>query len=209
MPSAAAGADHRHRLAGLDLRAAQHLVGRRQCVGDDAHFRRMRLVVEPFRIFDEDVRRQLDVFGIAAVAFQPDIAAAVHAERLELREAETAMAAVEIEISGDAVAHFEPRHARPDRDDLTGDLVADDARKFDFAAAGLGVLDGEPRAAGDDARHRLARTGRRIGHRHHFERRVRPPQHHRFHAISRPLAHVLSENRFPLFGIMPCHVILD
>jgi hypothetical protein len=179
---AAAGADDRHRLAALDLRAAQHLVGRRQRVGDDAHFRRMLLVVEPIGVLDEDMRGQLDVFGIAAVAFKTDVAVAVHAERLQLRETKPAMAAVEIEISRDAVALFEPRHAGSERDDLAGDFVPDDARKFDLPAASLGVLDGQARAASDDARDRLARTGRGIRHLHHFERGVGPPQHHRFHA---------------------------
>ena len=179
---AAAGAENRNRLAGFDRRPAQHLVGRRQRVGDDAHLRRMLFVVEAVGILDEDVRRQLDVFGVAAVAFEPDIAAVVFAQRFELREAIPAMAAVEIEVRGDAVADPERRHAGADRDDLPGDLVPDDARKFDLPAAGLGVLDGQPGAAGDDAGDRFARSRDRIGHLRHFEGHVRPPQKHRFHA---------------------------
>ena len=101
----------------------------------------MFFVVEPFRVFDEDVRGQLDVFGIAAVAFQPDIAAAVLAQRLQIGEAVTAMTAIEIEIGGDAVADFESRYAGTDVDDFARDLMADDARKFYFAPAGFGVLD--------------------------------------------------------------------
>ena len=61
------------------------------------------------------------------------------------------------------VAGFEPAHARAGLDDLAGDLVADDARELDLPPPGLDVLDGQACAAGDDARHRLARAGHRIG----------------------------------------------
>ena len=159
----AAGADHRDGFAGLDARPAQHLVGRRQRVGDDADLGGMLLVIEALRQLDEVLRRQLDVFGVGAVAFQPDLAAAVLAQRLEIGQAPAAMAAVEIEIGGHRVADLEPAHAGAHLDDLAGDLVADDARELDFPPPGLGVLDGQPGAAGDDARHRLAGTGHRIG----------------------------------------------
>ena len=71
------------------------------------------------------------------------------------------MAAVEIEIGGhrDRPA-CSAVHARAGLDDLAGDLVADDARELDLPPPGLGVLDGQARAAGDDARHRLARARR-------------------------------------------------
>ena len=111
---AAAGADHGDGFARLDARAAQHLVGRRQRIGDDADFGRMPLVVQGFRQLDEDVGGQLDVFGVAAVAVQPDIAATVAAQRLEVCQAPAAMAAVEIEIGGHAVADRRAR-SRPRR----------------------------------------------------------------------------------------------
>jgi hypothetical protein len=57
----------------------------------------MRFIVETVRQLDEVRRRQLDVFGIGAVAFQPDLAAAVLAQRLQIVQAPAAMAAVEIE----------------------------------------------------------------------------------------------------------------
>ena len=41
--------------------------------------------------------------------------------------------------------------------------MADDARKGDLSPASLGMLDGEAGAAGNDARHCLARAGDRIG----------------------------------------------
>ena len=73
---AAAGAEHRDGLAGLDLRAAEHLVGRGERVGDDADFGRMRLVVHALRQFEKHVRRQLYVLRIAAVAGHADHAGA-------------------------------------------------------------------------------------------------------------------------------------
>src|SRR6185503_17273091 len=110
------------------------------------------------------MRRQLDVLGVTAVAFDADIAAAVKTQRLELRQAVAAMAAEQIEMSGDGVAQFQAGDAGAERDDLSRDLVTDDAREAGLAPPGFDVLDGEPGAAGDDARHRLAGTGRRIRH---------------------------------------------
>ena len=177
----AAGADHGDGLAGLDVGAAQHLQRRRQRVGDDADLGRMFLVIEAGRQLDEVRRRQLDVFGIGAVAFEADLAAGVLAERLQVPQAPAAMAAVQVEISGDGIADLEAANARAHLDDLAGDLMADDARERDLPPPGLGVLDGEAGAAGDDAGHGLARTGDRIGPLHEFERQVRAVQHHRLH----------------------------
>ena len=156
----AAGAEHRNGLAGLHAGAAEHLIGCRQRVGDHADLGGMLFVVEAVRQLDEVRRRQLDVFGIGAVAFEPDLAAAVLAQRLQIRQAPAAMAAVEIEIGGHRIADFKSAHARADLDDLAGDLVADDAGELHLPPPGLGVLDGQAGAAGDDTGHRLAGTGR-------------------------------------------------
>ena len=173
--NAAAGAEDRNCFATPDLRTTQNLVRGRQRVGNDADLGGIGFVVERFRQLDEDVRGQLYVFGIAAVAFKADIAAGVDAERLQVAEAKAAMAAVEVIIGGDGVAAFQARDASANGDDLGRYLVANDAREIDFAAAGLSVLDGEPGAAGDDARDRFARTGDGIGHLNQLEGRVRPP----------------------------------
>jgi hypothetical protein len=82
------------------------------------------------------------------------------------------------------VTHFQPAHAAADLDDLTGDLVADDAGKLHLPPPGLGVLDGQAGAAGDDTGHRFAGTGNRIGTLLQLERQVRARQHHRLHWIS-------------------------
>ena len=111
----AAGAEHRDGLARLDARAAQHLVRRRERIGDDADLGGMRLVVERRGQLDEDMRGQLDVLGVAAVAVEPDIAAGVLAQRLEIGEAPAAMAAVEIVVGGHAVADREAGDAGADR----------------------------------------------------------------------------------------------
>src|SRR5262249_30479990 len=121
-----------------------------------------------------------------AVAVEPDVAAAVRAQRLELRETEAAVAAVEIEIGGDRVARLEARDARASRDDLARDLVPDDARGRDGAASRLDGLDGEPGAAGDDPRHRFTGARDRIGQFHRLERKLRPAQQHRFHESKSP-----------------------
>jgi hypothetical protein len=94
------------------------------------------------------------------------------------------MAAVQIEISCDGVAGLEATHARTGFDDLAGDLMADDARELDFPAAGFGMLDGQPRPAGDDAGHRLARTGHGIGPLLQFKRQIGAVQNHRLHGGS-------------------------
>ena len=65
----ATGAEHRHGLAGLHPGPAQHLVGCRERIGDDADFRGMLLMVQARRQPDEVLRRQLDVLRIAAIAF--------------------------------------------------------------------------------------------------------------------------------------------
>ena len=59
--------------------------------------------------------------------------------------------------------------------------MADDARERDAPPSGLGVLNGEPGPAGDDAGHRLAGTGDRIRAIYQLERHVRPSQQHCFH----------------------------
>src|SRR5262245_66681669 len=139
----AAGAEDGDRFARLDAGSAQHLVGCRERIGDDADLGRMRLVVEPRGQLDEDARGKLDVFGIAAVAVQPDIAARVHAQRLELGDAPAAMAAVEIIVGGHSVAHRKAGYAGSDVDNLARDLVTDDARKLRLPPSGLDVLDGQ------------------------------------------------------------------
>jgi hypothetical protein len=120
------------------------------------------------------------------------LATGVVAQRLEIFQTPAAMAAVEIKISGHRVAGLDSLHARAGLDDLAGDFMADDARKLHLPAPSLDVLDGQPGAAGDDACHRLAWTGGRIGPLFQHERRVRFPQHHGFHRYSPTLA--LSRN---------------
>ena len=181
----AAGAEHRHRLAGPDARAAEHLVRRGKRVGDDADLGRMRAVVQRHGQLDEDVRGQLDVLGVAAVAVAPDIAAGVLAQRLQVREAPSAMPAVEVIVGGHRVAHCEALHARSDFHDFAGDLVADHARKPGLDASRLEVLNGEARTAGEHPRDCLAGPGHRIGHLGKLERSVRAPQDHRFHGAGK------------------------
>ena len=120
-----AGAEDRDRFTRLDARTAEHLVRRRERIGDDADLGRMRLVVEPDGQLDEDMGWKLDVLGIATVAVQADIAAGVHAQRLEIGKAPAAMAAVEVIVGGHAVAHCKAGHAGADVNDLARDLVAD------------------------------------------------------------------------------------
>ena len=141
----------------------------------------MRLVIETRRQLDEDVSGKLDVLGIAAIAIQSDIAAGIHAERLEIGEAPAAMAAIEIIVGGHAVADRQTRHAGAHGDDLAGDLMTDDARERRRPASGLDVLDRQAGPAGQHARHGLAGTGDRIGQPHQLERRVRPLEQHGFH----------------------------
>src|SRR5262245_57430946 len=135
-------ADHRDGFAGLHPRAAQHLVGRRQRVGDHADLGGMLFVVDAVRQPDEVPLRQLDVFGIGAVAVDADLPAGVLAQRLEVLQAPAAMAAVEIEVGGDGVTGFETLDARAGLDDLAGDLVTDDAWELNLPPPGLDVLDG-------------------------------------------------------------------
>src|SRR6185503_1690747 len=108
----------------------------------------------------------------------------VLAQRLEVAQAPAAMAAVQIEVCRHRIADLEAAHAGARLDDLAGDLVADDAGKLHLPAAGLDVLDGEARAAGDNARHRFAGACDRIGPLLQLERHVRTAQHHRLHAVS-------------------------
>ena len=143
----------------------------------------MRLVVEPDGQLDEDMGWKLDVLGIATVAVEADIAAGVHAQRLEIGEAPAAMAAVEVIVGGHAVAHCEAGHAAADVDDLARDLVTDYARKLRLPPPGLDVLDGQPRSAGDDAGDGLAGTGNRIRQLDQLERRARRSQQHCFHGV--------------------------
>jgi hypothetical protein len=140
---AAAGAEHRNGLADLDPRAIEHLVGRRQRVGDHADLGGMFSVVESLRQLDEKMRRQLDVLGIAAVALDPDVAARVAAQRLEAGQTPAAVAAVEVEIGGDCVADRKRGHAGTGGDDLRRDLMPDDAGELRLPATGLDVLDGQ------------------------------------------------------------------
>jgi len=83
------------------------------------------------------------------------------------------MAAVEIGVSRDRIADRDAFHAGAGLHDLAGELMTDDARKLHRQAAGLDVLDGQPRAAGENARDRFARSGNGIGYLPHLEGRVR------------------------------------
>ena len=91
------------------------------------------------------------------------------------------MPAVEIGIRGDRVANGEGSNAGADLHDLAGDLVTDDAREMNGQPSGLDMLDGQPRAAGQHARNRFARSGNGIGQLGHFEWRVGAPQNQGFH----------------------------
>jgi len=177
----AAGADYGHRLAGLDARPPQYLVRRRQRIGNDADLGRTPLVVQRFRQLDEDMRRQLDVLGVSAVAIQPDIAAAARAQRLQLSEAPAAAAAVEVEVRRHRIAGAKPRYAGAYLDNLGADLVADDTRKRDLPPSGLGMLNGQAGAAGEHACDSLASARNRVRQLHQLKRRVGFSQQHCLH----------------------------
>ena len=158
----AAGTDHGDGFAGLDAPAAQHLVWRSQRIGDDSDFGWVPFVIQGFRQLYENMSGQLDVFGVAAIAVEPNVASTAGAQWLEIGEAPSAVAAIKIVICGYAVADGEPGHAEPDLDDLAGDLMADNARKWDAPSSGLGVLNGQTRTAGKDTGDGLARAGNRV-----------------------------------------------
>jgi hypothetical protein len=96
------------------------------------------------------------------------------------------MAAVEVVISRDSVADPEAANAGADRDDLAGNLVPDNARKFGGYAPGLDVLNRQPRSARDDPRDGFARARDGIGELRQLEWRVRTSENHCFH-LNRPL----------------------
>src|SRR5262249_40020722 len=106
------------------------------------------------------------------------------AQRLAAADAPAAFAAGQIEISGDLVAHRKIVHAGPERCDLAGNLMAEDARQGRGTAAGAHMLHGEPGPAGNDACYRLTRSRHRIGQGFNAHRRTWFSQNACAHAAS-------------------------
>ena len=79
-----AGTEYRNGFPGLYPRSTEHLVRGGERVGNDADLSGMLLVIQTRGQLDENMGGKLDVLGIAAVAVQSDIAAGVHAQRLEI-----------------------------------------------------------------------------------------------------------------------------
>src|SRR5690606_32735227 len=119
----AACAEHRDHVGRHEPRLARDFERRRDGVAHHAGFGGMSAPVEPLGNGEEGACRQLDVLGIAAVDFAPDVTAEVIAQRLAIHAAPTTLAARQIEVRSYAIPGLHVPDAAADGDDLCGDLV--------------------------------------------------------------------------------------
>ncbi len=103
--------------------------------------------------------RQFDELGIAAIAVPADMAAGIVAKRLKAGQTPAAIAAAEIEICGDRITGDDCGNAGGHFDDFAGNFMADNAWELGRRTPGLDVLDGQSRAAGQDAGDGFAGAG--------------------------------------------------
>ena len=138
---------------------------------------------------------QLDVLGVAAVHLSADLTGEVLAQGLAVHAAPAAAPAGEVVIRRHGCAFCEAFHARAHLRNLRGNFVSDHEREIPAHAPRPGVLDRKPRAAGQHARHGLARPRHGDGPLLQNEGRARLRQYHRLHVVSCLVKRVKNSSR--------------